>query len=156
MRKLFALAAVIAAAFALTSVPALAASGHTVSMTQTTHGQFLEPNATNPITGDPILVHFDGNAVSHITFFTASDEAWATFTETGSVWFTDQGVTYSGRATAWGNFNFNQRNSNSTFTLTIHVTGTNGTSVWGHEVTHITYNGNGQVTVTFDKMTFTS
>jgi hypothetical protein len=71
----------------------------------------------------------------------------------------DNGVTYSGRATAWGNFNLNERNSNTTFTLTIHAIGTDGTSVWGvwgHEVTHMTYNGNGVVTVSFDKMSFTS
>jgi hypothetical protein len=67
--------------------------------------------------------------------------------ESGSIWFVDNGVTFSGRATAWGNFNLNQRNSNQTFTLSVHAMGSDGPSVWGHETARLTHNGNGVVTV---------
>lgn len=90
-----------------------------------------------------------------MTYFPASDEVWSTFTETGSVQATDNGVTYTGRATAWGNFNLNERNMNDTFTLTIHAQGSDGSVIIGHEVTHETYNGNGDLITTFDKPTLT-
>lgn len=153
MRRL-ALAALGALALLLVvAVPAMAAGGtHTVTMTEHQHGTFTETDATNPATGHPVVVTFTGNSVEHITYFPAGDEVWATFTETGFVSFVDDGVTYSGHATAWGNFNLNERNSNSTFTLTVHVVGTDGTIVWAHQVTHITYNGNGDITVSFDKL----
>jgi hypothetical protein len=153
MRRFAVATAVALALFVFAAVPALAAPGHTVTMTQHQHGSWVETD-TNPVTGHSIDVTFDGNSVEHITYFPAGDEVWATFTETGRISFVDNGVTYSGRATAWGNFNLNERNSNETFTLTIHAMGSDGTSVWGHETAHITYNGNGVVTVSFDKLSF--
>ena len=139
--------------------PANAASPHgqTVTSTQNIHGTFLESQATNPCTGDTFNggqgIQFTGNAVNHVTFFTASDEVWATFTETGSILGTDDGtgVTYSGHATAWGNFNMNMRNSNQEFTLTIHAVGTDGSTITAHETTALVMNANGTVTVSFDK-----
>ncbi len=151
MRKFALTSAFALALFLVVAVPAVAAPGHTVTMTEHQHGSWVETD-TNPVTRDSIDVHFDGNSVSHMTYFPAGDEVWATFTETGRIWFVDKGVTYSGHATAWGNFNMNQRNANQTFTLTIHAIGTDGTSVWAHETSHITYNGNGVVTVSFDKL----
>lgn len=138
--------------------PASAAAGgtgHTVSMTETQHGTFEEPDASNPCTGAAGVATFDGNAVDHVTYFPDSDEVWATFTETGKVTVTWDGVTYTGHATAWGNFNMNEKNSNSTFTLTIRVFAPDGSSVVGHEVTHFGLNANGVVTATFDKVSFT-
>jgi hypothetical protein len=140
--------------------PAAAASpnGQTVSSTQNVHGVFWEPSATNPCTGDTFNggqgIQFTGNMVNHITFFTQSDEVWLTFTETGAILGTDDGtgVTYRGHATAWGNFNMNERNQNSEFTLTIHLTGSDGSSITAHETTVFVMNANGQVTASFDKM----
>jgi len=79
---------------------------------------------------------------------------WATFTETGKVAATDDGtgVTYSGQATAWGNFNMNERNQNSAFTLTVRLAGSDGSSVTAHETTVFVDNGNGVITVNFDKL----
>jgi hypothetical protein len=150
--------AFIVAAFGLTSAPALAAAGgtgHTVTMTEHQHGTFTDTEATNPCTGAPGVATFDGNSVEHVTFFPAGDEVWATFTETGKVTVTWDGVTYTGHATAWGNFNLNERNSNSTFTLSIRLFAPDGSSVVGHEVTHFALNANGVVTVDFDKPSFT-
>lgn len=129
--------------------------GHTITITEHIHGSFDEPEATNPCTGAPGVAHFDGNLVSHVTFFPGSDEFWATFTETGKVTVTWDGVTYSGHATAWGNFNQNEQNANSTFTLTIRVFAPDGSSVTGHETAHFTLNANGELTVEFDKINFT-
>jgi hypothetical protein len=132
-------------------------NGQTVTQTDNVHGVFYEPEATNPCTGDTFNggqgVQFTGNLVNHITYFTNSDEVWATFTETGKIVGTDDGtgVTYSGHATAWGNFNMNERNQNSEFTLTIHASGSDGSSITAHETTVFVNNGNGDITVNFDK-----
>jgi len=146
------------AATVLTGGAALAAeggSGHTVTMTEHQHGTFTEPDATNPCTGAPGVALFDGNSVEHVTFFPDSDELWATFTETGKLTVTWSGVTYTGHATAWGNFNVNEKNSNTTFTLSIRVSAPDGSSVVGHEVTHFALNANGVITVNFDKPSWT-
>jgi sugar lactone lactonase YvrE len=58
-------------------------------------------------------------------------------------------------ATAWGRFNMNEQNSNDTFTLTIHAAAPDGSTIDGHEVSHLTMNANGDITVTFDKLSFT-
>lgn len=164
MRKaaLFAVLAIAVAAVVGTA-PAFAGSpnGQTVTETDNVHGTFYEPQATNPCNGDTFNngrgIQFTGNAVSHVTFFTNSDEVWATFTETGSTQGTDDGtgVTYSGHATAWGNFNMNERNGNSAFTLTIHLAGSDGSSITAHETTVFATNANGDVTVNFDKFSLT-
>jgi hypothetical protein len=143
--------------------PAFAGSpnGQTVTETDHMHGLFYEPNATNPCNGDTFNggqgALFDGNLVDHVTAFTNSDEVWFTFTETGAVTATDDitGVSYSGHATAWGNFNMNERNQNTAFTLTIHLSGSDGSSITAHETTVFVMNANGQVTVNFDKMSLT-
>ena len=148
------------AGFAMWPAAAFAASpnGQTVTQTDNVHGVFYEPNATNPCTGDTFNggqgAMFTGNLVNHITFFTNSDEVWATFTETGKVAGTDDGtgVAYSGHATAWGNFNMNERNQNSEFTLTIHLSGSDGSTITAHETTVFVMNANGGVTVNFDKL----
>src|SRR5262245_29612666 len=121
------LAALTAAVLCVAALPALAGSpnGQTVTQTQNVHGTFYEADATNPCTGNTFNggqgIQFTGNLVNHVTFFTNSDEMWATFTETGKISGVDDGtgVSYSGHATAWGNFNMNERNGNSSFTLTI-------------------------------------
>ena len=156
--------AALAAAVALVgfSVPAHAAPGHTVTMTKHQHGTFVEKHLKrDPCTGDHLMtpgtpsvpgVQFTGNAVQHVTYFPAGDEVWFTFTETGKVAAVGtSGITYSGHATAWGNFNMNERNSNQTFTLSIRVSASDGSSFTFHQVTHITYNGNGDITVQFGK-----
>ena len=96
-------------------------------------------------------------SVLSVTFFPDGDEVWATFTETGAISGTDDGTgaTYSGHATAWGNFNLNERNTNSAFTLMIHATGSDGSSITAHETTMFGVNANGQVTVNFDKASLT-
>lgn len=164
MRKTFALtllAVALAAVVVVAPASAGGPNGQTVTETDHVHGTFAEPEATNPCTGDTFNggagIQFVGNLVNHVTFFTASDEVWATFTETGSISGTDDGtgVTYSGHATAWGNFNMNERNQNSAFTLTIHATGSDGSSITAHQTTAFVLNANGSVTVNFEKDSLT-
>jgi hypothetical protein len=137
----------------------VAAVGHqTVTETDHIHGAFTEPMFdVNPCTGAAITsFDADGNVVNHVTYFVEDGqmtEVWATFTESGKVTLTDaNAVTYSGHFTAWGNFNLNERNTNTTFTLSFRATGSDGSSLVGHEVTHFALNANGQVTVNFDRM----
>jgi hypothetical protein len=157
---LAAMLAMLAAGSAFAASP----NGQTVTETDHFHGVFHEPQATNPCTGDAFVapdggagVQFTGNAVAHVTFFTQSDESWATFTETGKIVGTDvgTGVTYTGQATAWGNFNMNEQNQNSAFTLTIHATGTDGSSFTAHQTTVFVMNANGTITVNFANMNVT-
>jgi hypothetical protein len=153
----------VAAAVLVLAAAASAGSpnGQTVTQTQNVHGSFYEPNGTNPCTGDTFNggqgILFTGNLVNHVTFFTNSDEVWATFTETGAISGVDDGtgVSYSGHATAWGNFNMNERNGNSTFTLTIHATGSDGSSITAHQTTVFATNANGDVTVNFAQANLT-
>ncbi|GAB6859827.1 hypothetical protein JCM13591A_39320 [Microbacterium xylanilyticum] len=147
----------------LAAGPASAASpnGSTVTSTQNYHGVFYEPAASNPCTGDTFNggqgIRFDGNMVGHITFFTASDEVWLTFTETGTIWGVDDGTgaTISGRATAWGNLNMNERNANSEFTLTIHATGSDGSTITAHDTAVWVMNADGSVSVSLDRLNLT-
>lgn len=150
----------IAGGLAMWPAAAFAASpnGQTVTQTDNVHGAFYDPGATNPCNADTLNggqgALFTGNLVNHVNYFTNSDEVWATFTETGKVTATDDGtgVAYSGHATAWGHFNMNERNQTSAFTLTIHLSGSDGSSITDHETTVFVDNGNGDVTVNFDKL----
>jgi hypothetical protein len=133
-------------------------TGHTVSITEVTHGGF-DPGLTNPNPcsgADIVSESGSGTIVNHVTFFPAGDEVWATFTQTGSVTLTDSNdVTYTGHITLWGNFNMNQQNSNNSFTFSLKLSGSDGSSITAHEVDHFALNANGVVTVSFDKMTLT-
>lgn len=164
MKRAVLCACVVASVLAMVVVGSAVAgspNGQTVTETDHVHGTFYEPNASNPCTGDSFDngqgALFNGNLVNHFTFFTNSDEVWGTFTETGSVTATDDGtgVSYSGHATAWGNFNMNERNQTSAFTLTIHLSGSDGSAISVHETTSFVMNANGTVTVNFDKLNMT-
>ena len=131
-------------------------TGHTVTMTEITHGVFdADLSGPNPCSGAEIVSEdASGTVVNHVTFFPAGDEVWATFTETGKVTLLDSNnVTYTGHLTAWGNFNMNEQNSNNSFTLTVQLKGSDGSSITVHEVQHFALNANGVVTVNFDRMT---
>lgn len=154
LRLAFPVLAAASSLLLLGAAPALASTDHTVSLTQNVHGAWSEDDV-NPCTGDPMTVNYDGNMVFHITYFTGSDEAWGTFTETGAVSAADNGVTYSGHATAWGNFNQNERNGNSEFTLDVRVLGSDGSEIIAHEIVVWVVNANGNVTATFDKLNLT-
>jgi uncharacterized protein (DUF608 family) len=140
---------------------ATAANHTTVTETDHIHGTFTEPEfSTNPCSGAAITsFQADGNVVDHVTYFLEDgqiSEVWATFTETGKVAITDENdVSYTGHFTAWGNFNLNERNTNNTFTLTFMISGSDGSTLVGHDVQHFALNANGVVTVDFDNFRLT-
>jgi hypothetical protein len=154
MHRLAVALVVALALLVLAAVPALGASGPVETTTQHQHGAWIEP-AENPATGNTVEVSFDGNLIDHLTFFPASDLGTATWGETATIWFVDNGVTYSGRATSHGTSTVNRHDGgNYTLVLTVHAMGSDGSSVWGHQTTHMTYNANGVVTASFDKLSF--
>lgn len=152
-------AAVAFGAAAVALVPAGAASaapGHTDTETHVFHG-ILTDSEINPCNGDPLAITNESNLISHVTSFTDGDELWFTFTEEDKTTAVDQvtGVTYAGHSATWGNENVNEQNYNSTFTNSFRVTGSDGSTITGHEVTHVTVTATGEVSVTFDKLSLT-
>jgi hypothetical protein len=154
-------------ALALVGVAGASGGAHTQSFTETFHGTLTnelneqiaqergeeyEP-PVNPCTGNELQVVEDVNLVNHITFFPAGDEVWATFTQTSRLTATEEasGVSYTGHATFWGNFNVNRQNENSTFTGTIRARGSNGSTLTFHEVSHFALRPDGKVAVSFEK-----
>jgi len=94
--------------------------------------------------------------VFHITSFTGSDEYWVTGTETGSITLVDSNhVTYTGHLTTWFGSNWNRQNQTNGFTFTLHLTGSDGSTITAHEVQRFTMNANGDITVDRDVMTLT-
>jgi hypothetical protein len=154
MRKAVGLVAIVAA-MAFVGV-AVAAPGHTVTVTQTSHTTDTHPD-TQPCNGDPVLLTQTTNMINHVTYFPGGDEAWGTFTEEDKIVATDltNNVVYSGHSTFWGNFNINNKNSNDTFTGSIRVRGTDGSYIAYHEVAHETFDQNGNPVVQFDRPTMT-
>jgi hypothetical protein len=154
---------------AAVAVPALAASamlgtasaasantGHTVSSTDHFHG--VQPfDQVNPCTGDEITGSETSNLVMHVTYFPASDESWSTFTEEDNFSALDAstGVAYSGHDTVWGNANVNQQNANETFTFSVRATGSDGSVITSHEAAHLTQLPDGNISVSFDKLSLT-
>ena len=131
-------------------------TGHTVTQTDNFHG-VNQSTGINPCTGNIVDLNQTSNIVSHVTFFPGGDEMWGTFTEEDKVVATDEGtgVVYTGHSTNWGNFNVNRQNANDTFTSSIHVSGSDGSSISYHEVGHEAWNANGDLTVQFDKPSLT-
>jgi len=147
------IAAVIAVG-AATAAPG--GTGHTVTQTDNFHG-VNDTTGVNPCTGDTIDLNQTSNIVQHVTLFPGGDELWGTFTEEDKITGVDEGtgVVYTGHSTAWGNMNVNAQNTNDTFTTSIHVTGSDGSSIAYHEVAHETWDANGNLTVQFDKPSLT-
>jgi hypothetical protein len=160
MRKAILAALLAAAVSALVvaggAIAATGGTGHTVTQTDTFHGSTAS-TGENPCNGDTIDLDQTSNIVQHVTYFPGGDEVWGTFTEEDKVVGVDEGtgVTYTGHATFWGNFNVNERNANDTFTGSIHVIGSDGSSITYHEVEHESWNANGDLTVSFDKPSIT-
>lgn len=144
------------AALALAGVASAAGGTHTQSFTDNVHGAQTSTEL-NPCTGDTVDISATSNIVNHVTFFPAGDEVWFTFTEEDKATAVDEGtgVVYSGHDTVWGNLNVNELNQNATFTNMLHVTGSDGSTILYHEVTHFTMLPNGDIAVSFDNPSLT-
>jgi hypothetical protein len=160
IRRVVRLACVAAALGLLSGGAAFAAAGGqgTVTMTQHAHNVVaFSAHTTNPCTGAPgTLTAIAANEVFHVTFFPNGDEFWVTGTDEGTATFTPDdpsGVSASGHFTAWFGESGNNKNDVQHDTNTFHLSGTDGSAITVHEVSHLSTNANGVVTVNFDNMT---
>lgn len=154
MKKLMVLTLVAGLALAAPSI-SMAASPGTASFTQTFHNQTNTTGNYNPCTGAFGTLTLTYNGVFHITYFTNSDEYWATGTETGTFSFAPEDTSqpnYVGRFTAWFGDNSNRQNGTSTSTLSLKGTGSDGSTLTFHEVQHMSVSATG-ITNSFDKPT---
>ncbi len=160
MRRLLALVASVAA-FAILALPASASGAGAMSFTQPFHNATQSFPAANPCTGVPATVDLTFDGAFHITVLTSGVGAgtgWATFTGTGDFVLTQiNGITFTGNFTTWDGANFNLTNFAATAILVIHGTGSDGSTLDFHDVSHMTVVGTDTssptVVVTFDKPT---
>src|SRR5258708_33522280 len=100
LRRAVVVAGIVGVGALLAPTAALAApagTGHTVTMTEVTHGVFdAGLSGPNPCSGaDIVSVDAVGNVVNHVTFFPAGDGGGATITQTGkSTRLDSHGATY--------------------------------------------------------------
>ena len=160
MKRLIASLAALGALF-LMALPAQASGAGAVSVTQTFHDAtqtFVppDPTAVQPCTGVPGTLTITYNGVAHFTVLTSGVGAgtgWATFTATGTFNFVgSDGVNFSGRFTTWDGQNFNLQNFAATSILHINGTGSDGSSLTFHDVTHMSVSASG-IMLSFDKPT---
>jgi hypothetical protein len=142
----------------LSAAPTLAAGGPngTVTETQHEHNVVLFSEASpNPCTGDPgTFSATAANGVFHATFFENSDEFWITATYEGTATFTPEdpeGVSASGHFAVWFGAALNEKNEVETNTNTFNLKGSDGSHIVVHGTTHVSTNGLGAVTVSFEK-----
>jgi hypothetical protein len=103
------------------------------------------------------------NGVAHATFLTSGIGAgtgWVTFTATGDFVFTPTNSsqpTFTGHFTVWDGASFNLDNFAASGILVVKGTGSDGSTLQFHDVTHITVldplSGSPTVVVSFDKPT---
>lgn len=117
--------------------------------------QVTETNPdVNPCTGEPGTLTITYNEVEHESPDNNGGDH-ATFTQTGTFTFVQDsdGVTFTGHFTVWGGFNSNSGGTNAdTFTLTVHGTGSDGSTINAHEVSHTTSNPADLITSEFDNL----
>jgi hypothetical protein len=96
--------------------------------------------------GPPYSITLTSNLVEHETVFD-DGRVHATFTQTGTVVaepLEDPSLpSYTGKVTIWGGFNQNNQTVNGTFTFTVHLTGSDGSTVKTHFTDHFNVRPNG-------------
>jgi hypothetical protein len=162
LRGVIRLAAALGAVAALTAfgaAPALANGNSTQTQTVTFKNATIDfgpgANPCSGVSGD--LVAASVNGVMHETINKAGD-FWDTGTLAGTFQFIPDDAsqpTYTGHGATWFGDADNNQNSVSHFTLSLHLTGTDGSTVTFHEVGHFSTNANGVPVVVFDNQTAT-
>ena len=93
------------------------------------------------------------NGVLHFTVNKAGD-FWATGTMTGTVTavpLDPSNPSFTGRFTTWFGESDNKQNFVDHSTFTLHLTGSDGSTIKAHETVHLSSSASGGVTVGFDK-----
>jgi hypothetical protein len=127
----------------------------TVTETQHEHNVVLFSHAAkNPCTGEPgTITAIATNAVFHVTFFENGDEGWMTGTDEGTVSLTPEaagGVSASGHFMMWFGGAINNKNEVEHSTSNFNLTGSDGSHIVVHGSSHLSTNGSGVVTVSFE------
>jgi hypothetical protein len=140
------------------AAPVLAAKGGAGTETHTEHIHgvtVFEAPAIDPCNGAPgTIAVVATNGVFHTTT-QADGNLWATGTIEGVVTFTPSeagGVSASGHFSSWFGEAVNEKNNVEHDTFNAQLTGTDGSHVTVHENAHLSTNGRGEVTVSFEKM----
>jgi hypothetical protein len=108
----------------------------------------------DPANGPPTgIVTITFNAVFHETVNRAGD-GWITSTSTGDFSFTPfdpAKLSYKGHFESWFGGSFNRNNTVLHDIFNIHGTGSDGSSLTGHFIDHMSVSASG-ITLTFDKV----
>ena len=123
-----------------------------ITFTETFHNVTETFSDVNACTGDPGTVTITYNGVVHVTLL-PNGTSHFTITQTGDVVFVPDDPslpTYTGRFTIWSGFNSNNKNGAGTFTFTVHVTGSDGSTLKFHVTEHFSVSASGIVN-TFSK-----
>jgi hypothetical protein len=131
----FALVAGLAFSFGTTQASA-ARPTTTTTTTKRAVETFVDVVPTCDASGAPYTITTTTNLIEHETVF-PDGRVHATFTQTGTFVATNPTLPdFTGKITAWGNFNANGSTANSTFTLTVHGTADDGSTFKHHEIEH--------------------
>ena len=139
----------VAAGLLIVAAPAFAQPPTTV----TSHEKglvetFVDVIPTCEEDGPPYTITTTSNLVTHETIFD-DGRVHATFTQTGTVVavpLEDPSLpSYTGKFTMWGGFNQNGKTVNGTFTFTVHLTGSDGSTVRTHFTEHFNVRPDGTV-----------
>jgi hypothetical protein len=141
------LVGLVAAGLLLVGAPAFAQP----PVTETRHEKnfvetFVDVVPTCEEEAPPYTITTTSNLVEHTTTFD-DGRVHATFTQTGTVVavpLEDPSLpSYTGKFTIWGGFNQNNQTVNGTFTFTVHLTGSDGSTVNTHFTDHFNVRPNG-------------
>jgi hypothetical protein len=155
-RRIAVSAAALAAVALCAATAASAGSGGAGTQTFTQHGTndviVDNPTATNPCTGDSgHLLAVSSTDVFHITT-QADGTAWVTGTAQGTVTFTaddPSNPSASGHFVLWFGDSFNDKNTVQHIAGNFNLTGTDGSHIVVHMLSHLSTNARGVPTVTF-------
>src|SRR5262249_55055511 len=159
LKRLLQAAGLAAVVALLAAGAALADAGGQGTVTITTHDNnvpLFSDHVTNLCTGESgTFSAVATNEGFHVTFFTNGDEVWVTGTDEGTATFTPDnpsGVSASGHFAGWFGESLNNKNDVQHDTFSVTLTDTDGSHLIAHEITHLSTNAAGVVTVVFDKM----
>jgi hypothetical protein len=151
------LAPLVVALLLMVAPSAFAEGAGAISYTQTFKNVTDVFHDVNPCSGAPTTITMTYNGVFHITLLTSGQGAgtfWLTGTQTGNVTLVPDDPaqpTYTGHFALWFGDNDNLRNGTETVTFTIHVTGSDGSTLSIHETEHMSVSASG-ITLAFDKL----
>lgn len=118
-----------------------------VTFTETFHNVTESFPDVNSCTGDPGTVTIAYNGVLHFTQL-PNGTSHFTVTQTGDAVFVPDDPslpTYTGHFTTWAGFNSNNKNEAGTVTFTVHLTGSDGSTLKFHLTEHFNVSASGVV-----------